>query len=62
MSLRIGQTVEIPEVEGKWQVWSKAGDHGPGAYFVVRDGVCRVIRATRRKGVAFPVIKSLDTP
>lgn len=32
--LKAGAQVEVPELPGKWSVWSQAAD-APGAYFVV---------------------------
>lgn len=58
-ALQVGQSIEVPEHGKNWQVWSKAGDRGPGAYFVVKDGVTLVIRARREKGSVHPIITLL---
>lgn len=57
--LTIGQMVEVPELPGRWQVWSKS-DAAPGAYFIVREGQVRTIRATKPRNAVFPKIVLLS--
>lgn len=64
-ALRVGQTLTIPGLPGKWSVWSLAGgDYGPGAYFVVPTGGSaeryEVIRATQKKNEPYPTITLLS--
>lgn len=54
-ALAIGQVVEVPELPGRWSVWSLAP--GPGAYFIVSlddRRETRKIRATRVRGSFVP--------
>ena len=60
-ALSVGQFIEVPGLEGRWQVWSKA-DQGPGAYFVVQEGRCATVRAKLARGEAFPKIELLVKP
>lgn len=60
-ALSVGQFIEVPGLDGRWQVWSKANS-GPGAYFVVKEGRCATIRAKMKRGEAFPTIELLVEP
>lgn len=60
-ALTLGSYIELPDLPGRWQVWSKS-DEGPGAYFVVQGGRCATIRATAKKGKPFPEIRVLAAP
>lgn len=66
-ALRVGQTLTIPELPGRWSIWSKAGgDWGPGAYFVVPErsagGEYAVIRAKQGRHDPWPIITLLAPP
>lgn len=57
-ALTIGASITIPELPGKWSVWSKS-DECPGAYFIVpKEGGSgyAVIRATQTRQNPNPII------
>lgn len=58
-ALSVGQFIEVPGVDGRWQVWSQS-DRCPGAFFVVQEGHTATIRARMKRGEPFPVIELLD--
>lgn len=67
-ALRAGAQVEVPELPGKWSVWSQAAD-APGAYFVVpltppaRDVGLKyaVIRVIQKHAEPRPTIRLIRT-
>lgn len=64
-ALRIGSTIEIPGLSGRWSVWSKA-DAAPSAFFAVAVGGhtrgYATVKATMTKGSSKPTITLLDGP
>lgn len=67
-ALRIGGTVRVPGLDGRWSIWSAAAD-APGAYFVTPiDDEARavgakfaVIRAIQRRDEGTPNLTLLRT-
>lgn len=67
-ALKVGGTVTLEGLDGRWNVWSQA-DEGPGAYFLVpldrvamaTDIKYAVIRATQKRGEAFPELTLIRT-
>lgn len=65
-AVRVGQALTIPDLPGRWSVWSKAGGWGPGAFFVVPEGSSgggyAVIRAVQGRNDPHPRIEVLAAP
>lgn len=67
-ALRIGGAVSVPELPGRWSVWSQAAD-SPGAHFIVPlDDQARglgvkyaVVRAKQAAGEATPQLSLVRT-
>jgi hypothetical protein len=66
--LSIGAALRVPDLAGRWSVWSKS-DETPGAYFVVPlDDEARglgvkyaVVRARTVRGAASPTLTVVRT-
>lgn len=53
-ALRVGSYVSVPELDGRWSVWSMSGE-APGCYFVVpADDDARL------HGVKYAVIRAIN--
>jgi hypothetical protein len=67
-TLTIGGTIRVPDLDGRWSVWSQS-DETPGVFFVVpQDEAARslgvkyaVIRAVMHRGSAEPTLTLVRT-
>lgn len=51
----LGHVVQLPDMPGKWQVWSRSGD-SPGAYFFIPYD-----DEAKEQGLKYVVAKAIDS-